>query len=180
MPFLSFLVVDEADYMLNDSFIKDVKAVLFQLPNPHECEDIYKRQTIFVSATLPLEVRALALSMLSRYNTHLCTLQTNPKPPSHISHSVLPVNTMSKPFLVLKLMTDERPHIPEAIVFVRTKQRCNQTANFLNAHGIHSGKLHAQCNHRERDEVMEAFRDKSIRVLVATDGWLDSGVNYYF
>ena len=144
------------DYMFEDGFLADIKSLLFHLPNPYEpssststssssnnpndpddnTTSYHPRQTFFVSASLPAEARALALSMLRRFDTHVCALQSKPKPPGHISHSVLPVHTQLKPFLLLKLLQETEPYIEQAIVFVRTKQRCNQTSKFLGVHGV--------------------------------------------
>ncbi len=146
MPALDCLVIDEADCLFDEHFLTDIKAILFHLPNPYEGQPHHHaRQTFFVSASLPVEARALALSMLRRFDTRLCVLQNQSRTPSHISHSVFPCPAARKPFLLLKLLTDDQPIIEQAVVFVGSRQRCNQTSNFLSTYQISNNKLHAQC-----------------------------------
>jgi ATP-dependent RNA helicase RhlE len=154
---LEFLVLDEADRMLDMGFLPDVRRILNHLPG--------KRQTLLFSATLPAPIVALAQQMLH----DPATLHIEPKPvPAHgITHRAYAVSSQLKTRLLLEILRQEAP--TRVLAFTRTRHRANRLADFLDKHSVPCGRIHGSRSQAQRTEALAAFRKGRFQVLVATD-----------
>jgi len=152
-----FVVLDEADEMLDLGFLEDVERILALTPN--------SRQTALFSATMPPPIRALA----DRYLYDPVTIKV--KNPTLTVDSVeqfrVEVKPNDKPDTLSEVLAAERPD--QAIVFVRTKIRCEQLFRKLRDRGMNVRALHGDMSQGSRDGVMLAFKSGRVPILVATD-----------
>jgi ATP-dependent RNA helicase DeaD len=152
-----FVVLDEADEMLDLGFLEDVERILSLTPS--------SRQTALFSATLPPEIRRLAEEYLYRPVTvrvKAATLTVDT-----VEQFSLEVRSREKTDRLLEVLDAERPE--QAIVFVRTKQRCEELYRKLRDREMDVKALHGDMTQGARDGVMIAFKDGRLPLLVATD-----------
>ncbi len=154
---VDFFVLDEADRMLDMGFIHDVNKVLKVLPE--------KRQNLFFSATMAPEILALAAKIL------LDPIRVEVTPVSStaekISQSVYFVDKGNKNALLADILKEEDAE--SVLVFSRTKHGCDKIVRFLSKHGIKGDAIHGNKSQNNRQRALGQFKDKKIRVLVATD-----------
>lgn len=154
---LRFLVLDEADEMLNMGFKEDLTAIINHTPS--------ERRTLLFSATMPREVSQIA----KNYLTDPVEVSVGKKNSGsdNVSHEYYLAHAKDK-YLVLKRIIDINPDI-YSIVFCRTRQETQDIANKLMRDGYDADSLHGDLSQAMRDSVMEKFKMRNLHILVATD-----------
>ncbi|WP_443946043.1 DEAD/DEAH box helicase [Pedobacter sp. AW1-32] len=154
---IELFVLDEADRMLDMGFIHDVKKVVAKLPS--------KRQTLFFSATMPDEIQKLANTILS--NPTKVEVTPISSTAETINQSVYFVDKPDKKKLLIHLLSNA--DIETALVFTRTKHGADRIAKDLGHAGIKAAAIHGNKSQNARQRALTEFKEKKIRVLVATD-----------
>jgi len=152
-----FVVLDEADEMLDLGFLEDVERILALTPG--------SRQTALFSATMPPPIRKLADNYL--YDPVLVKVQAATLTVESVEQFQLEVQQRDKADRLVEVLRAERPE--QAIVFVRTKVRTDQLYRTLRDRGLNVRALHGDMTQGGRDGVMLAFKGGRVPILVATD-----------
>src|SRR5687767_8870183 len=152
-----YLVLDEADEMLDLGFLEDVEKILGMTPNG--------RQTALFSATMPAEIRGLAERHL--YDPVTVKVKAATLTIDTVEQFFVETKQAEKNDMLARVMEAERP--AQAIVFTRTKIRCEQLFRTLRDKGMNVKALHGDMSQGARDGVMISFKDERVRILVATD-----------
>ena len=154
---ISFLVLDEADEMLNMGFKEDIDAILETTP--------IEKQTLLFSATMPPEIMKIAATYM--HDPLEISVGTKNSGAENVEHFYYQVNAKNR-YLALKRIADINPDI-YGIVFCRTRAETQEVADKLIQDGYNADALHGDLSQAQRDHVMHRFRSGNLQLLVATD-----------
>jgi ATP-dependent RNA helicase RhlE len=157
LNYVEYLVLDEADHMLDMGFIKDIRKIIAKIPN--------KRHTMLFSATMPETIKSLADSILT--NPKIASVTPEVVTVIKIQQTVYLVDKADKRALLVTLLNDQT--IDKAIVFSKTKHGANRIVQELEHASISSSAIHGNKSQTARLKALSAFKNGEIRVLVATD-----------
>ncbi|CAN5714820.1 hypothetical protein BH24ACT25_BH24ACT25_04230 [soil metagenome] len=152
-----YVVLDEADEMLDLGFLEDVEMILSRCPSG--------RQTGLFSATIPPEIKRLAETWM--YDPQTIKVKAATLTIDTVEHWFVGVGDREKPDALARVLKAERPE--QAIIFVRTKIGADRLARSVSQRGVRVKALHGDMSQGARDGVMIAFKDGRERLLVATD-----------
>ena len=151
------LILDEADEMLNMGFKEELDAILESIPQ--------QKRVLLFSATLPLEVEKIAKTYMN--DAQVVTVGERNSGSDNVKHYYYTVHEKDR-YLALKRVVDYYPDI-YGIIFCRTRRECGDVSAALIKDGYDADALHGDLSQMQRDQVMRRFREKSLRLLVATD-----------
>lgn len=154
---VEYLILDEADRMLDMGFLPDIRRVLRHIPTP--------RQTLFFSATMPPPIETLAREILRQ--PAKIALQSRAAPAQGVNQAVYPVSAGLKSALLLELL--KSGDIRDALVFTRTKHRADRLTKYLNRGGVSAERIHGNRSQPQRTKALAGFKAGDFQVLVATD-----------
>lgn len=157
LHFVKYLVLDEADRMLDMGFLPDVKRIVQKCPRD--------RHTSLFSATIPPQIETLIQWAMRSPET--VEIGARRSPAETVQHAVYPVAEAQKTELLLKLL--DRSNYDSVIVFCRTKHRADHVASLLKRNQHSVAVLHSNRTQREREDALRGFRNGRYEALVATD-----------
>ena len=154
---IEFVVLDEADEMLNMGFKDDLDTILAETPE--------EKQTLLFSATMPKEVMRLSKNYMHSPKT--IEIASRNEGAKNIEHHYYMVQARDR-YKALRRICDVNPEI-YGIVFCRTRRETADIADKLMQDGYNADALHGELSQAQRDSVMGKFRKKTVQILVATD-----------
>src|SRR5580658_4472721 len=154
---IKYLVLDEADRMLDMGFLPDVRRIVDKCPRD--------RHTSLFSATIPVQIETLIKWAMR--NPQTIEIGARRSPAETVKHVIYPVAEDQKSDLLRELL--ERVNYDSVIVFCRTKHRADRIAGLLKRNNHAVAVLHSNRTQREREEALKGFRNGRFEVLVATD-----------
>ncbi|HEX7014117.1 MAG TPA: DEAD/DEAH box helicase [Cyclobacteriaceae bacterium] len=154
---IRYVVLDEADEMLNMGFKEDLDEILSHTPAD--------KNTWLFSATMPAEVRRIMKNYMA--DPYELTIGEKNSGNANIEHQFIVIKEKDR-YAVLKRLLDFQPDV-FGLIFCRTRMDTQRVADQLMKDGYNANALHGDLTQQQRDKVMKSFREKAIRVLVATD-----------
>ncbi|MCK5111668.1 MAG: DEAD/DEAH box helicase [Arcobacteraceae bacterium] len=153
----SFVVLDEADEMMDMGFLDDIKEIFTFMPD--------ERQTLMFSATMPEPIKRLAKTVLK--DPEFITITKSEITNTNIKQSFYVVEEYERDDALMRLFDYKDPY--KSIVFCRMKRDVDRLATYLVSQGFSAKGLHGDMEQRQREEVIRAFKGDKLEVLVATD-----------
>lgn len=154
---IKMVIIDEADEMLNMGFIDDIKMILSEVP--------FERQIALFSATMPRAI--LELSKKFQKNQRLLRVPHEKLMVENVEQLYFIIHESDKPILLSRLLSMYNPE--SSIVFCNTKRKVDELINTLKSLGYQADAIHGDIRQPSRDRVMESFRSRNTKILVATD-----------
>ncbi|MEC7645999.1 MAG: DEAD/DEAH box helicase [Bacteroidota bacterium] len=154
---IEFVILDEADEMLNMGFKDDLDTILAETPK--------EKQTLLFSATMPKEVMRISKNYM--FNPKTIEVASRNEGAKNVDHHYYMVNAKDK-YKALIRICDVNPDI-YGIVFCRTRRETASIADKLMQDGYNADAIHGELSQAQRDHVMGRFRQKKLQILVATD-----------
>jgi len=152
-----YVVLDEADEMLDMGFLDDIKEIFKYVPS--------NRQTLLFSATMPKPILTLAKSILK--NPEFIQITKKEVTNENIKEYFYVIDEHERNDALIRLIDYKQPG--KAIVFCRTKKDVDLVAEFLSGVGFDAKGLHGDMDQRKRESVIKGFKSNKIEILVATD-----------
>lgn len=153
----SFVVLDEADEMLDMGFLDDIKEIFTFMPSD--------RQTLLFSATMPTAIKNLAKTIL--VEPEFITITKSEVTNSKITQSFYVVDEHERDDALIRLFDYKNPD--KSIIFCRTKKEVDRLSTFLISQGYMAKGLHGDMEQRQREEAIKAFKSSKLEILIATD-----------
>ncbi|MDD2291586.1 MAG: DEAD/DEAH box helicase [Aliarcobacter sp.] len=152
-----YVILDEADEMLDMGFLDDIKEIFTFLPK--------ERQTLLFSATMPLAIKNLAKTILN--NPEFITLTKSDVTNAKITQTFYVVDERERDDALIRLYDYKNP--TKSIIFCRTKKEVDRLSTFMVSQGFMAKGLHGDMEQRQREEAIRAFKTSKLEILIATD-----------
>ncbi len=153
----NYVILDEADEMLDMGFLDDIKEIFKFVPSD--------RQTLLFSATMPEPIKNLAKTILK--DPEFITITKKQVTNENITENFYVIDEYERKDALIRLIDYKNPS--KSIVFCRTKKDVDDIADFLSGAGFEAKGLHGDMDQRKREEVIRAFKNDRLEILVATD-----------
>ena len=154
---IKYFVIDEADRMLDSGFLNDVKKIIRKMP--------VRKQTLFFSATIPAEIKQLSDKLLQ--NPVKVAAHVESSTAEKIDQLVYHIENHKKQDLLTTLL--RKGNMDRVLVFTTMKHHADKIAKQLDRSGIRSAAIHGNKSQRQRQDALENFKARKVRVLIATD-----------
>jgi len=152
-----FVILDEADEMLDMGFLDDIKEIFTHLPK--------QRQTLLFSATMPIAIKNLAKTILNE--PEFVTITKADITNSNIAQTFYVVDERERDDALIRLFDYKNPK--KSIIFCRTKKDVDRLSTFLVSQGFIAKALHGDMEQKQREEAIRAFKSSKLEILIATD-----------
>ena len=162
-----YVILDEVDRMLDIGFREDIRRILKAIPRPID-KPVSEggRQTIFVSATMDVQIERLARSFMKADSEKITTVSGS-LTVAMVDQKYLPVEPWDKRALLLKLLAVHKPET--TVVFCKTKATVRKVAQYLKTKDLNVREIHGDLHQTKRTKVMDAFRKEKVDILIASD-----------
>ena len=152
------VVLDEADEMLDMGFLEEIKEIFEYIPQ--------NRQTLLFSATMPKPIKELASSILY-YPEFVSVVNEEETTKNEIEQRYCMIEEHQRDEAIVMFL--EQENIDKSIIFCRMKKEVDRLSEYLQALGFLASGLHGDLEQIERDEVIKAYRNGEVKIMVATD-----------